>query len=259
MWILRSAAMLCLTAACSGCTSLSQVPGRIVSRFGDYATYKDREMQAHMAVKDAKRDALKAELDADREEYLQDQLYRTQALRGEAKWHQDQLDKSFDDSVQTTMNLGLEHSLQFGNIEVDLEKLQKLIAERQKHYEAELAAFEEQQEQEQLQAKKEKTDNDVSQASFFGKKEADCVCAAPQMANDCARPPRPQRTRPSRPQVTPTDIPMKIDVSMRVGLNDKGISKTEVRRLPQKSPCLRAPQESCTTLPMPCPPAEVRN
>lgn len=255
----------------NGCATVARIPGRVWNNIADFVEYKERDLQAHLELRDAERDALKAELDADREsdlalrmaelnaeraEVRQDQQYRVAALQAETQYREQEMAKNFDDTVQSRLNIDLEHSLVFSAIEVDVDKLQKVLAQKETDYAAELREYELQKKINRSirsQEQREQQESEITQASFAS---MDPQCADTEYCvPDCARPPkRPQRQAPpKKPQLTPTEIPLKINVTMNVGLNNRGISKAQVQRLPQKQACM--PQKGCTDCVPMCPPA----
>lgn len=258
--------LLLAVVPASGCASVASIPSRIAQRVTDFVHSVDEDWKTLHEIEDARRAALKEELQADREAALACELaelnaekaalraeqdYRTEALRADTERRREAVRDQFDESVRTKLGLNLEQRIKLGQLQVDTEQLRALMDSREKNYQFRKRLYEEALHDREIEDQAELiaqfrqrklgtqafTDSD----SPPGSPSESCVQVVP---NDCARPPKsPLREQPPRAPlrqpISPTEVPFLLPVSLEVGIGTSEIGPSAVRRLPLKAPCLK--------------------
>lgn len=272
---MRPSRVACATAAllltANGCTTVANLPGRIVQNLTTCAQAINENFIAASKVKDAHRQLLLDELETERQALLDEALaehadaesdrqYRSAALKGAALRRQDDHRAAFKESVRTQLGLSVDQDFELGQPAVDTEELQRLLVRQRR-----TAALQEQLHEDAMveweQAQRRAIlDNHRRSAGLgdatplpFGTAGDYCCMTSP---NDCASPPRRtsplQDTPPSapvKPLILPSQIPLMIPLRLGVQMQQPEITGSEVRRLPLKTPCTNRTQpikEGCT-------------
>lgn len=278
---------LCLSlavfsAGLSGCATVANLPGRIVTHVTQCAQAINANFLAAEKVKDAERDLLLRELETERQALLDealaehdeaesDRLYRRAALTGESLRRQDVNRSAFKESVRTKLGLSVDQDFELGQPAVDTEELQRLLG-RQKRTQAlqeqlhEDAMLDWERAQRQALIANHRRTAGLGDAAPlpFGTSEDYCCMTSP---NDCASPPRRSSPlqeapppAPVRQAILPSQIPLMIPLRLGVQMQQPEIAESSVRRLPLKSPCRKTQplkegctDRSCTLAPVPKP------
>ena len=268
---MRSHTLFTAVAVCAisnGCTTVANLPGRLVRNVTSVAHAINENFEACSRVKDARRQLLLDELETERQALLEEALaehgeeesdrqYRSAALRGAALQREDDLRSQFKESVRSKLGMHLDQDFELGQPVVNTEELERLLAHQKKTLALQSQLHEEalldwEREQRQRLIAKHRGSSALSEATPFGEAGDWCCITSP---NDCASPPRrssplqePPPPAPLRQDLLPTQIPLMIPLRMGVQLQQPSIEKSEVRRLPLKRPCrpTQPLKEGCT-------------
>lgn len=276
-------AAVAVCAGSTGCTTVANLPGRIVRNVTSVAQAINDNFEACSKVKDAQRQLLVDELETERqalldealaeqEELESDRQYRSAALRGEALRRQDFNKSAFKESVRTKLGLAVDQDFELGQPAVDTAELERLLASQRKTRALQDQLHEEAMLDWEADQRRRMINNHRPSAALgeaspvpFGSAGDYCCMTSP---NDCAQPPRrssplqdqsPPPPPPTQPLLLPSQIPLMIPLRLGVQMQQPAIENSEVRRLPLKSPCKKtAPLKEgctdCTTQPSPAQP-----
>lgn len=250
----------------NGCASVATIPSRIAQRVTDFVHAVDDDWKTLHQIQDARRDALKEELQADREAALAcelaelnaerealrgEQQYRAEALRADTEQRREDMSKNFDESVRTKLGLNLDQRVKMGQLQVDTQKLQSLTEERDRDFQFRNKLYQDALRDQELHDRHAALLELKRTAALNQGQNPDAVgctnCAT--TANDCARPPTsalrqgPNRTQPLRAPVRQpllsTEVPFMLPVTLEVGVASSELGPSQVRRQPLKQPCLQ--------------------
>ncbi len=235
-------AALLLGATSTGCAGISQR----LSNVYDAAMIKSRENRELARLRQDTRDELfeerqeamkiaaERDLQQARIDLERDRL-EMQFCQANQEAQRQQLQRQIQDKIHSKVAFNVQHGLDVGELEVDMEELKQLI---------------EQREQQQQQAPQQ-------QQQGCGCEKRECGCAPGLQKGHCQRC-RHRRcsecgkgcggpaallqaqTSPQRQPLRPAEIPLKLPVKLTFGMQNPQVEETQIRRQPvqqQQKPC----------------------
>lgn len=259
----RVGLLMIAVSGVGGCKTIAQTPGLIIQRVSDFVHCIDDDFQSHEEIKEAERQAIKeelnadrkanlacelAEINADRENLRTEQDYRVQALKAESDRRQDESRRQFDESVRTKLGLNLDQRVKVGQLQVDVDKLKQLVESRDKEHQLRMKLYEEARRDEELRQRMAYMQQlRGQQSALHGEPNSAAEGSCATTVNDCARPPQqlrdgPLRTSPLqaplRQPVLSTEVPFMLPVSLEMAVEGDRLGTSEVRRQPLKQACV---------------------
>lgn len=225
--------------------------------------FRQSELEALKQELELERAAIRAQREADLAALKAEREHELACLQADAEKQNCQLRSQYDESVRTKLGMDLDQRVKIGQMQVNMDQLKQLVAERERDYNERMEIYKALKDQE----KKAQLDN--YRAMNSGAPTCSCshpVCAAPDpnceapraagccqtcglptrpaMAGDCAgtRPFREAPTRPLQEPLMATELPLMLPVRLELGVTNSYVNSSQVRRLPtqtrpQKTPC----------------------
>ena len=112
---------------------------------------EERVQQAHLCQQ--KLEMLKAELEQERESIRQEREMELQALHAETERQRDCARGKVDESVRTKVGIDLDQRVKLGQLQVDMNKLQQIMEEREADFQFRKKLYDDMKDQRELQAR----------------------------------------------------------------------------------------------------------
>lgn len=244
----RAVTGIIILTALSGCASWNARWGAFLQACADERALKLEEAQDRLEV-------LKAELEVERKAIREERQLDLAALRAENEKRECQNKSQFEESVRTKIGLDVDHKLELGQLQVNVDELKKLIEQNDREL------------RRQEEALRQMPPPAPYCCPSCGAPAPKCACQQPGMEplnqSDCAGTypfgQQPLRQAQRKP-ILPTEIPLMLPVRMKMAVQGPRLEESKVRLSPrpgrqslrslrEKKPC--CPCQQCIQG-MPC-------
>lgn len=245
---------LAFLGGCTAAQTITQtaldVPRYIAERIEQKGQLCEERRLDHEAVHQARLEDLREErerLRLSREALLaEQQLLRELCKReheadlacqdAEARMKLKAREPRYQEKLKSQLELTVGQAIQVGQLQVDAEKLKKLMGDRDKEHQLLLSAWKELEDQRRADLRREKL-KEASEALQDGDE-----CAARAALRSCAAPlieklkDRAALREPLKQPILPTEIPLMLPVNLVVEMDNPTIEKSEIQRIPLRQP-----------------------
>lgn len=144
---------------------------------------------------------------------------------------QEQVKSQLRDKIQSKIAFDVTHALDVGELEVDVEKLQKILKQREQLKEQPREPFQEGPSQKGCPCMQKNCE-------CGGPKWACRKCCHKKCEPDCGGPEAYRRAlrEPLKEPLRPTEIPLKLPVKLHFGMQNPEVEETKVRKEPLREP-----------------------